>query len=31
MFDEIEKIKFSDTKMSLEQIYNKAYKKVMNT
>ena len=31
MFDEIEKIKISNTKMSLEEIYNKAYKLVMNT
>jgi|TARA_R100000081_G_C4702925_1_gene108605 hypothetical protein len=31
MFNEIEKIRFSEPKLSLEQMYNKAYKKVMNT
>ena len=31
MFDEIEKIRYTEPKLTLEQLYNKAYKKVMNT
>ena len=31
MFDEIEKIKLSQPQLRLEEIYDKAYKTVMNT